>query len=236
MKYLLLFLILCKSSLFARDSAFEKLYGSVNHCYNNDCRKVIGSSFLVEKGKPKDEYSPDKLQDFKNKNWKETAWCVSKNQGIGEYVYIPYWNDESKSGYADILKRKDYYVSLTIINGFAKNSDLFIANNRIKKVSIEVQEVAYTMSVAGSETIPGTDVKIKDGPLLNSIHEIEFADTMEQQEFKLKIAPKSRKSEYLEMGLLFKITLKEIYPGTKYKDTCMSAAMIEMIVPADKKK
>ncbi|TGN20827.1 NADase-type glycan-binding domain-containing protein [Leptospira idonii] len=236
MRYVLFTLSLSIVPLCARDFAFEKLYGTVNHCYKKECRKAIASSFLIEKGKPKGEYSPDKIQDFRNENWRDTAWCVSKNQGIGEYIYVSYSNNPRLNKYKDIWKREGYSFSFTIINGFVKNKDLFLANNRVKKIAIEVQEIAYTMSVQGPDTITGTDIEIFDGPILNGVHEIELVDKMDEQEFKINVVPVSKRDGYLQMDLLLKMTIKEIYPGNKYKDTCISDARFEMVVPEDKKK
>jgi hypothetical protein len=242
MKYLFFLLVVPVLCLLAKDRRtrafeFEKLYATVNDCYNKDrCHQAIASSFLVEKGKPKDEYSPGKINDSSNQDWRETAWCVSKNQGVREYIYVPYQNRQSinKYKYKDIWERGGSDSLFIIINGVGKSKDLFLANNRVKRVSIEVQEIAYTMSVSGPDTIAGTDIHIDEGPLLNSIHEIELADTMEEQEFKLKIIPKSKKDPNLHMDLLFKITIKEIYPGSKHKNTCISEANF-LMVPLNKK-
>ncbi|WP_411823790.1 NADase-type glycan-binding domain-containing protein [Leptospira sp. 'Mane'] len=229
MKYLIFLLVVPMLYLAARDRDFEKLYVSVNYCLKNKCGQAIASSFLIEKGKPKEEYSPLNVND----SIKETAWCMSKNQGIGEYIYVRYQNDVTINEYEKIEKR-DYYSLFTIVNGFAKNKDLFLANNRVKRVSIEAQEIAYTPSVSGPDTAAGTDIYIDDGPLFNSVHEIELADTMEEQKFRLKIIPKSKKDLNLQMDLLFKIVIKEIYPGSKYKDTCISDASFSIVAPEKK--
>jgi hypothetical protein len=231
MKYPLCLFFIAVLSLETRDRNFEKLYVTVNSCIKEQCYQPISSSFLLEKGKPKDEYSSQKAHDYK----KETAWCVSKNQGLGAYVYMPYHNDVSINEYKRILK-KDYYSLFTIVNGFAKNQELFYSNNRVKKVLIEVQEIAYSASDNKeiNVNIGGRDegFYIADGPIPNSVHEIELADTMEEQKFRLKIIPKSKKDPYLQMDLLFKIVIKEIYPGSKYKDTCISEAAFEMVAPS----
>ncbi|TGN10199.1 NADase-type glycan-binding domain-containing protein [Leptospira ilyithenensis] len=232
MKNLFFLFIIPIFYLIARDLNFERLYVNVNDCLKGSkCFQAVASSFLIEKGKSQDEYIPSKIHDYK----KETAWCVSKNQGIAEFIYVPYQNKASINKYKEILQRGDYYSLFTIVNGFAKNEDLFLANNRVKKVSIEVQEIGYTMSVSGPDTATGTDIYIDDGPLLNSIHEIELADTMDEQKFKLKIVPKSKKDLNLQMDLLFKIIIKEIYPGSKYKDTCISDAGFSILVPEKNK-
>ncbi|BDA77552.1 hypothetical protein LPTSP3_g04820 [Leptospira kobayashii] len=228
MRYSILLLIFPTLFVEARDLNFEKLYVNVNDCLKGrECFQAVASSFLIEKGKPQDEYIPPKIHDYK----KETAWCVSKNQGIAEFIYVPYQNDPSINEYKEILQRGDYYSLFKVTNGFARNKDLFLANNRVKKVSIEVQEVGYTMSVSGPDTAAGTDIKIYEGPLFNSLHEIELMDTMDEQKFKLKIIPKLKKDPYLQMDLLFKIIIKDIYPGSKYKDTCISDASFSIVVP-----
>ncbi|MCW7459938.1 hypothetical protein ND856_07805 [Leptospira bandrabouensis] len=235
MNLFLILLLFFALTLDARDLTFEKLYATVNACYKNQkCKQPVASSFLIENGKPKDEYSPEKIHDNIGEKGKDTAWCVSKNQGIGEYIYIPYQNLQGINQYNNIWKRREYFSLFTVVNGFAKSESLYLSNNRVKKITIEVKEIAYTMAVSGPETIAGTDIIVYDGPLLNSIHEVELADSMEEQTFKLKIIPKSTKDGYNQMDLLFKVIINEIYPGSKYKDTCISTASFTMLNPETK--
>ncbi len=196
--------------VFGRDKKFDQLYLKVN------LQKIpIASSFLVEKGKPKNEFSGERLNDDKY----DSAWCVTKNQGIGEYIYLPFHHEGPGASYQELIKY-DYPISFVLFNGYSKSTDLFYANNRVKKIRIEFQEIAYGFGT-GSLAL-ANDIFLDGEPVLNSIKEIDVQDSSELQTFDIRLNPKIKNSEYFSLGLLAKLTILEVYPGTKWKDTCIT--------------
>lgn len=175
----------------------------------------IASSELIEKGFPRYFYSAKKAVDGKI----ETAWVEGvEGDGIGEYIMFNL-NFASIPSYEDFENNNRYViVDIIIINGVAKNQNIFKMNNRIKKATLEV----YEAEVAIRQIDPW--VVSKQEPILNSTFEINLKDTMEPQRFKIKFKPKQKPisgslSSFLCVG---KLTIKEVYPGTKYKDTGVS--------------
>lgn len=169
--------------LFARDRKFDQLYEKVN------IENIpIASSFLLEKGKSKKEYSGEKIND---RNY-DTAWCVSKNQGIRESIYLSFPNDFSYGTY-DNLAINDFPISFALFNGFSKTEDLFFANNRVKRILIEFTEIPYSFAT-GDFTLK-EDINLHGEPILNRIHEFSLIDSKELQtiSFKLKSKQKIKK-------------------------------------------
>ncbi|MCX8125448.1 MAG: hypothetical protein N3F66_14965 [Spirochaetes bacterium] len=174
----------------------------------------IASSELVEKGLPKDFYSAKKAIDGN----KDTAWVEGiEGDGIGEYIMFNL-NFGSIPSYGDFDNNKFIIVDIIIVNGVAKNEKLFKMNNRIKKATLEV----YESEVSIRQIDPW--VVSEQVPILNSTFEIELKDIFEPQRFRIRFKPKQKPlhgpvSSFLCIG---KLIIKEIYPGTKYKDTGIS--------------
>jgi hypothetical protein len=131
-----------------------------------EIEKMSVSSFLAEGSI---EYDVNYLFDNKSK----TSWCTHVNNGIDEQIEIS-------------LKKRSLITALSIINGFGKNWKLYFYNNRVKKISIVL------------------DNKIERVFYLSDSYDIE-------QLFPIN-----------EYGSKINITIKDIYSGTKYQDTCLS--------------
>lgn len=190
------------------EEAFKSLYG--------ESKKLVASSYLIEPKKPKDFYSPDKITDSKN----NTAWVVNKNQGIGEFIYFRVLGEVFK---VSEIKNTTLKQELEIINGYAENEKLFKANNRVKKVTLDIYEITWTFTRF-------EDLIILDKPILSASYEFEIKDTLVPQkyEFKLKTKrdPLSKKGD--DIFFMAKLTIREIYPGDKHKDTCISEASVTL--------
>jgi len=131
-----------------------------------------------------------------------TAWVEGRNgSGINEYFefYFPV-------EYTDMV---DLYAafkidSLGIINGYAKNEGVFYNNNRVKKIKIE-----YT-----------NDIFREENPYnMKAPESIEFIleDTMDMQYLAFP--------ESIYMSSM-KISILEVYKGSKWDDTCISELRI----------
>ncbi|TQE65469.1 hypothetical protein FF021_19290 [Leptospira noguchii] len=184
-------------------------------CYRPDEHlSLVASSTLTEKGKPKNYYGPNNIDDIN----KDTTWGVSKNQGIGEWIYIYNFVDYNTNHYHQLAgkSQKNYFGFL---NGLAKDTTSFEENGRIKKVRIDVYELE------GAED--GLDFKdplrVYSDPIENDSFELELKDTPEEQTFEREIFTKIKpKDSFHGRYLLFKLTILETYPGTKSKNVFLT--------------
>ncbi|MDI7204625.1 hypothetical protein QMM44_14440 [Leptospira santarosai] len=182
-------------------------------CYGANWSK-IGSSFLIEKGKAKNYYEADNASDRN----KETAWGVSKNQGIGEWLYIYNTVDSNKNSYEQLSgkSQKNYF---SFLNGLAKDATSFEENGRIKKVRIDVYEAEGNLDFMNSKD----PFLVDSGPIENDSFELELKDIPEEQTFERDIATKLKPlSGVTWRSLLFKLTILETYPGTKSKNVFLT--------------
>ncbi|EMO60632.1 hypothetical protein LEP1GSC133_0676 [Leptospira borgpetersenii serovar Pomona str. 200901868] len=186
---------------------FKKCFARDEH------RSLVASSTLTEKGKPKNFYFPNAIKDYN----KDTAWGVSKNQGIGEWIYVSNYVDPDKNSYGKLTgkSQKNYFGFL---NGLAKDATSFEENGRIKKVRIDVYELE------GAED--GLDFKdplrVYSDPIENDSFELELADTPEEQTFEREIFSKIKPKRFFGRLLFFKLTILETYPGTKSKNVFLT--------------
>ncbi|WP_032855860.1 NADase-type glycan-binding domain-containing protein [Leptospira borgpetersenii] len=184
-------------------------------CYRTgEYLSLVASSFLIEKGKSKNLYFPNATKDYN----KDTAWGVSKNQGIGEWVYTYNYVDFNKNRYDQYLAGKSQKNYFSFLNGLARDATSFEENGRIKKVRIDVYEAE------GDED--GLNMKdpllIYSGPIENDSFELELKDTPEEQTFEREIFSKIKPVKGAWRTLLFKLTILETYPGTKGKNVFLT--------------
>ncbi|MDI7166984.1 NADase-type glycan-binding domain-containing protein [Leptospira santarosai] len=186
---------------------FKKCFAKDEHL------SLVASSTLTEKGKPKNFYFPNAIKDYN----KDTAWGVSKNQGIGEWIYLSNYVDFSKNSY-ELLAGKSQKNYFSFLNGLAKDVTSFEENGRIKKVRIDVYELE------GAED--GLDFKdplrVYSDPIENDSFELELKDTPEEQTFEREIFSKIKPKRFFSRNLFFKLTILETYPGTKSKNVFLT--------------
>lgn len=228
MKKILILFIIMSLALLAKDRAFELLWVKVNHGFLNGPPgfEHVASSYLVEPGKRKDLYSPNNVYG------KDGSWCVRKNQGIGEFIYLHFMNN--LGAYFE-LEGKPFKVNFSIQNGYEENKSLFLANNRVKRVRLDLTEVAYGGTEDTKFQIPGTDLLIKE-TIHNKTIEFELQDSMEWQEMEFEVTPLIKGERYASLDLLVKMTILEVYPGTKYRDTCVAEASFQTSNAIEKSK
>lgn len=193
----------------------QQKFNSVNAFKSMINLKLLASSYLIEKGRPYNFYAPEKAFDNNTK----TAWVEGrKGDGIGEWIVIAM---KSKPGvgvpqYEDYIKNKKQLVlTFEIINGLIINRTLFKANNRVKKAILEIYSAEIRPAQGG--------IYIDSAVTLNSRIELNLKDTMQVQKFTLKI--KSKPKYPIKSGLFLlmgRLIIKEVYRGSKYRDTCIS--------------
>ncbi len=142
-------------------------------------RRLSASSELEDKN---DRYSVWNIVDERP----ETAWVEGKNDsGINEFIKMdiapPF----------GIMGEGPYEIEkIGIINGYAKNNDIFKQNNRVKKLRLEYG---------------------------NQVRTYALKDTIVMQYLKFD------KPVYMST---IKITILEVYKGSKWDDTCISEIKI----------
>ncbi|WP_420843401.1 NADase-type glycan-binding domain-containing protein [Leptospira alstonii] len=197
------------------EKARKDLIPIFKKCYRPDeHRTLVASSVLTEKGKPKNYYGPNNIDD----QYIDTAWGVSKNQGIGEWIYTYNDVDSNKNSY-ELLAEKSQKNYFSFLNGLAKDATLFEENGRIKRVRIDVYELE------GGETMANLDDPLiyHNYPIENDSFELELKDTPEEQTFEREIFTKIKpQSIAYDRYLLFKLTILETYPGTKSKNVFLT--------------
>lgn len=157
---------------------------------------ILASSYLGF-GK-NNTYYPSNIidQDLK------TAWCAgNKSNGIGEVIVLP-----------SAANSDDY---LEIFPGFGKSKQLFLENNRLRKVRVFTAKNVTTSNQ--SEKIKPTKNQIELVHL--SDKEVELDDNFKFQSLDL---PKPKKDDPEGERIAVGIEILSIYPGSKYKDTCIS--------------
>lgn len=164
--------------------------------------KAQASSVLREKGKPADFYSAEKAVDGKI----ETAWCKANDkkddEQILEFKFKPVLTD-----------------SIYILNGYGADNELYKANNRIKKY-----EATVTFSDGTSMTKSG---ELADNRCLYGVsddpekkYKCRWSNDPDFDESPEKLFDFGMDNVRCITGL--KIKIISVYPGKKYKDTCIA--------------
>jgi len=181
----------------------------------------VASSELKEKGLPKDFYSAKKAFDGKI----ETSWVEGVDgDGINEYI-IFYLLFRGPYPTYDEFKDKDVKVEITIVNGVAKNKKIWEMNNRIKKAELEVYEAIVSIRQIDPWIISEQE------PILNTTFTLNLKDDIKPQKFLIKFKPKQLgiADDIDSFECIGKLIIKEVYPGTTYKDTGISEIDINRI-------
>ena len=181
----------------------------------------VASSELKEKGLPKDFYSAKKAFDGKI----ETAWVEGVDgDGINEYIMF-YLLFRGPYPTYDEFKDKDVKVEITIVNGVAKNKKIWEMNNRIKKAELEVYEAIVSIRQIDPWIISEQE------PILNTTFTLNLKDDIKPQKFLIQFKPKQLgiADDIDSFVCIGKLIIKEVYPGTTYKDTGISEIDINRI-------
>jgi len=186
------------------DSLNEKMVDELLN-WGDSNKMAVASSYLIEKKLPKEYYNPNNVFDDKL----DTVWAAGgANNGINEYIIFRIYFGSQPYSYP-------VETDMQIINGCAVTDELFKANNRIKRATLEIYE---------GEIALGQDrTRILQMPILNKTIELNFIDAKQPQTFTLKINKKLKSLEkYFSYAYFGKLIIKEVYPGSKYPDTCIT--------------
>lgn len=170
--------------------------------YENRPYKIFASSTLNNDK----SYHANNLYD----NSIKTAWVEGvKEYGIGEYfeIYLNEYKLYKDYCYSDEYYRESFYpiYAIEIFNGYSKSEKTFKENSRVKKLKVYVNGIPYVI--------------------------LDLKDTNRKQYFHLGendiffngLNPEKKLTD----DLVLKFEIMEVYPGTKYKDTCISEIMLK---------
>ena len=123
-----------------------------------------------------------------------TAWAEgAKGPGIGESIEI-----EIKKGHA--------VAGIAIINGYTKSRDAYYNNNRIKTLQFDCILPDDTIDKDYSRTINLMDLPYSEIDMTNFAQMLSLVNS----------------STYGYEFKKIKLTIKDVYPGKKFNDTCVS--------------
>jgi|GEM_PF-1220687 len=142
----------------------------------------------------------------------ETAWVVPQG-GIGESIEIT------------LKEKKQILSGITIVNGYMKNEKTYTENNRLKKIRIQIKEKKK------EEYSEGYDIDFPDTPyetiyFENLIHTLGWIDFFDYYSSEIHENYYQGDDQYDNYPESYKITILEVYPGTKYNDTCISELLL----------
>jgi hypothetical protein len=140
-----------------------------------------------------------------------TAYVPAIKGGIGEKIVIRF-------------KEPTKVDELVIVNGYHKNGKTYLENNRIKNIEVIAEGNTYWENEVGKTII---NSEKRELTLSYDVNNAYIPIRLEQ----LKFHPDVSAATISYMFDSFKttkieLTIKEIYPGTKYNDTCISEIIL----------
>lgn len=174
------------------------------------------SSALKENSESSDFYERDKAFDGNI----ETAWVEgSLGNGINEYIMTNILLRDKKLdlfsniNYRKSLEKKGINIFLSVNNGYCKNENLFLKNNRVKRAKI----VFYDTPIAVGQD----STNIDDNPMIIYEEEIELRDIMDEQKFSFVINTRDD-NLFSSPFIMIQLIILDVYPGTQYDNTAIS--------------
>ncbi len=169
---------------------------------------LCGATSYLQEG---DDWGKYHMKNLFDRN-RDTAWVESaEGDGIGEEVWF-----EIEPGIGELI----------LVNGYAKNRDLFLRNNRVKTLSLRiwvgVQEPGQITEIGpvfkAVPAGPSFTAELKDSPEPQSIPMQMNWDLADQ-----KLETLCNSVDAIDRASYFLVlTLKEVYRGTHYRDTCIA--------------
>ncbi|NBJ91461.1 NADase-type glycan-binding domain-containing protein [Parablautia muri] len=143
---------------------------------------------------------------------RETAWAEGvPGYGIGESIrvtsscsYSGKWDGEvffyEGDLEPDVFDGYMRYTQICIVNGYAKSQKTWEENGRVKRMLMYVEGQPYAY--------------------------LELEDTIRPQYFTLPI---NDIKAFEGVDVHFEFVIDEVYPGTKYEDTCLTGLVVEFM-------
>lgn len=164
-----------------------------------------------------------------------TCWSEgAKSDGIGESVWISV---------------KEGTKSIVLQNGYAKNKEVFLSNNRIKEAEISILaginipgEVTETGSLFNTLLYKKTKtIILKDSPDSQKIaFPFKWKRLLKFKKSALRSFKKTHREKLAgvkqapQTALILRLKILSVYSGTKYDDTCLTAFLFDDHTPEAK--
>ncbi|HPW19044.1 MAG TPA: hypothetical protein PLP83_11805 [Candidatus Aminicenantes bacterium] len=183
------------------DAAFTK-YVQQSRLPLSSIAKVLTSSILKTDAVNRFNYEPKNLFD----NDLNTAWVEgAAGGGVGEWVEVQ-------------LEEGVYIEAVGIINGYTKNEAIYKANNRIRKIKLDVECSVPWPGTRETKKSVDLDLAEKQFNELNRNIQAPFISWLEDFGMGRAISK-------------IRLTILEVAKGTKYDDTCISELYLLGYVP-----
>lgn len=214
-KVILILLLLQCMSLFSEENDYSFVKKAINQYWSTlpygTNWTLSRSSALKESIESPDFYERDKAFDGNI----ETAWVEDgSGSGINEYIMEYVCHRDLDNFNYQLSKRKNgINISIVINNGYCKNENLFLKNNRVKRAKIILYDTP--ISVGQNST------KIKDKPIIIYENKIELKDTMDEQKFSFIINTRDD-NLFSSPFIMIQLIILDVYPGTQYDNTAIS--------------
>ena len=158
-------------------------------------------------------YAPEHMDSYYGR---EYTWAEGvEGNGIGESISITsccgyhYWQEaypEGKVIFLDADSTPDIYdgymryTEICVVNGYAKNQKAWEENGRVKRLLMYVEDQPFAY--------------------------LDLEDTIYPQYFTLPVdAIKAADG----VDIHFRFVIEDVYPGTKYEDTCLTGLVVEFM-------
>lgn len=163
----------------------------------------------------KKAFATDSLEkhgaDFVTDRSLDTAWCFSGSKDASPSLFTLF-----SPSHIDSRELEGQKFVATIVPGFGLNDEIYLANNRVKKAVLEI----YEAELGESELVENV---LGSKPVLNSRWELNLNDKEVTQSFAFVLKRRMRySSKYASAVLLARLQVIDVFPGLKYKDTCIS--------------
>lgn len=187
---------------FTKKSIWNVLGNGDDSCQYRPIPYKIKASSTLENNQI---YSANNLYD----NSFKTVWSEG-NKGYGVNEYFEYYLNNKKlydinnqnNGFTENNGKMTIINEVRLFNGYVKSKKLYKENSRIKKIKMYVDNKPWAV--------------------------LEVADTTSQQIFKIPEINylKIKNTNNYDADLIIKFEIKEVYPGEKYKDTCLTELLL----------
>lgn len=215
--FLILLLLQCMS-LFSEENDYSFVKKAINQYWSTlpygTNWTLSRSSALKESSESPDFYERDKAFDGNI----ETAWVEGVDgNGNNEYIMTTVFKRYKKwyvnFDYQEVIEKKGINIFLSVNNGYCKNENLFLKNNRVKRAKI----VFYDTPIAVGQD----STNIDDNPMIIYEKEIELRDIMDEQKFSFIINTRDD-NLFSSPFIMIQLIILDVYPGTQYDNTAIS--------------
>ena len=169
--------------------------------------RIPNNQYSISVSNEQKNYPASNLNDMNP----ATAWVTSRQNGLGEKIIIQF-------------KEPTEVSDLVLINGYHKNANTYLENNRILTMTVNVQGKIYMTDEKGNEFIEDGERTLDLSFQRNNSYQPISFERLKQHADVSSISI-ANTFETLKVTQL-ELTINEIQQGTKYNDTCISEIIL----------